>query len=626
MLTYDTGVAWLAPIAVAVPIAGAAVLLAGGPRFPRALTDGLATACAGAVTGLVAVVLAATTAGRVVAWSGGWQPRHGIEVGIDLEADPIGAGLATLAAGLTVLVLVFAWRFLEDVDAHFQALVLLFLGGAIGFSLTGDLFDLFVFFELMGAASYGLTSLAVEDPGALQGGLNFAIVNSLAAYLSFAGIGLLYARTGDLGLSGIGQQLAGRRADALVVAAFVLVLLGFLVKAAVVPFHFWLADAQAVAPPSVGVLVSAVMVPLGVYAVFRTTWIVFLPSIPAGDLRRVYLLLGVLTAAVGAAMCLGQHHVKRLLAFAAVAETGLLLCTSGLLDRPATAAGALSVLGQVTDLAAAILLAGLLRYRYGTVDERKLHGRGRRARLMPWLWVATGLAMAGLPPFGVGLGHGAAEAAAIKEGDGFLVPVFLLVPACLGGAILRVAGSTFFGLGRPAASGGDEAGNGAEEPAGGKDEELEGGGPLPRVPLPMLLPILVLLLGCLGEGLAPGLRAAAAHAAAFFTEPAGYRAAALDHRGVPTPAPRPGNWTAIGLGLGAAAGALAVAVAAAGLYRHRLDARRAATLPLSPLSFGRRVLQALRLVHSGHVGDYVAWLMTGAALMAALVGLPLLRP
>src|SRR5437899_12581461 len=99
-----------------------------------------------------------------------------------------------------VLALVFSWRYVEGVEAHSNALLLLFLAGRTGFVLSGDVFDMFVFFELMGAVAYALTGFKVEDPTSLHGGLTFAIVNSFGAYLTLMGIGLLYARTGALGL------------------------------------------------------------------------------------------------------------------------------------------------------------------------------------------------------------------------------------------------------------------------------------------------------------------------------------------------------------------------------------------------------------------------------------------
>jgi hypothetical protein len=233
---------------------------------------------------------------------------------------------------------VFGWRYFDSAQARFPALVLLFLAGMTGFALSGDLFDMFVFFELMSAVAYALTGFEIEEPSAVQGALTFGIVNSLGAYLTLTGIGLLYGRTGQLGLAPLAAALAGHPVDALVAASFVLVVTGFLVKAAVVAFHLWLDDAHAVAPTPVCVLFSGIMVVLGVYGTFRVTTVVF-AVLPRVDLHRLFLVLGMVTALVGAVMCVLQRHLKRLLAYSTIAHVGLFVLAFGTLDAEGTAGG-----------------------------------------------------------------------------------------------------------------------------------------------------------------------------------------------------------------------------------------------------------------------------------------------
>src|SRR5437763_8253569 len=166
-------------------------------------------------------------------------------------------------------------RYCQRVAYDNHALMLNFHAGIAGFCLTGDIFDLFVWFEVMGVSAYALTAYRPEERGPIQGALNFAITNSVGAYLSLSGIAVIYGRTGALNMAQIGQDLARHRPDGLVVAAFLLIITGLLIKSSIVPFHFWLADAHAVAPTPVCVLFSGVMVELGLYGVARVYWSMF---------------------------------------------------------------------------------------------------------------------------------------------------------------------------------------------------------------------------------------------------------------------------------------------------------------------------------------------------------------
>ena len=158
-----------APAAVAAPLIVACLLAGLGRVLPRLAVDVLAIAATAGVIALDVALLLATRHGRVVTWVGGWTPSHEHSVGISLVADRLGAGLALLAAVLVLAALTYSWRYLEDVGAHYQVLVLVFLAGTTGFALSGDSFDMFVFFELMGAVAYALTGFLVEDRTAVQG-------------------------------------------------------------------------------------------------------------------------------------------------------------------------------------------------------------------------------------------------------------------------------------------------------------------------------------------------------------------------------------------------------------------------------------------------------------------------
>ncbi|WP_328917254.1 MULTISPECIES: complex I subunit 5 family protein [unclassified Streptomyces] len=623
----------LLPLAVAIPLLGAAVLVLGGKLLPRLAVDVLATVSAALSVAELALLWSrldqARTAdpgigqvggGRAVSWLGGWTLHNGQGVGIVLVGDRIGAGLALLVAALVLAVLVYSWRYFDEPPpghlGTFPALLLLFEAGMCGFALTGDLFNAFVFFELMGVVAYALTGFRIEDPRPLHGALTFGVVNSLAAYCTLLGIGLLYARTGELGMAQMGTALAAHRTDALAVTAFVLVMAGMLVKSATVPFHFWLPDAHAVAPTPVCMLMSGVMVELGVYGIARVYLTVFAGpgGIPASAFTHTLAVAGALTALTGAVMCWHQRHLKRLLAFSTIGHTGLWLLGLSLLDPQATTGTALYVAGHAGVKAALFGLTGVLLDRHGSVDEHGLYGRGRGSPLAGALFLCGGLALAGLPPFGTALGKAVAEHAA-GERVAWLPALYVLVSALTGGAVLRAGLRIFHGAGpAPARSHSDvETSGDAEEP--------EVRDPLRALPLTMTAVPAVLLAAALAVGVAPGVGPAFAAAARTFDDRTGYVA---DVRGLPAPAllralPE-AAWTPAGVLLGLLSAALAVGLAAAAVWRPDRRWAAARTVRAVAAAGDRHLVLPLRRLHSGLLGDYVAWLTVGLAALLIAVG------
>lgn len=618
----------LLPLVVVVPMLGAAVLAAGGRRLPRTASDTLGVLFAALSAVLAVTVLAggAHEGPYVVEWLGGWRPGAGGQgVGIVLAGEPLSLGLAAFTSLLVVAALAYSWRYFEEPPRRrtgtFPALILLFQAGMCGFCLTGDLFNSFVFFELMGVVAYALTGVRVEEPRPVQGALAFGIVNSLGGYAMLLGIGLLYARTGELGLAQIGRALDGQRPDALVLAAFALVAAGLLVKAAAVPFHFWLPDAHAVAPTPVCMLLSGVMVELGVFGVARLYWTVFAGpgGLPPEAFTRTLVTIGVLTALLGAAMSWRQRHVKRLLAFSTVAHTGLFLIGVGLLTPEGVAGTALYVLAHGGVKAALFACAGLLLDRYASVDEHELYGRARELPFTGAMFLLGGLAVCGMPPFGTSLGKAVAEESAGHTGH-WLTAVFVLVSALTGGAVLRAGLRIFTGAGpRPADAGGFEAppapgeggkGTRAEQPqadaltGGGERPETEGR--LRRIPLPMLLVPAVLLAAALAAGLVPQLGEGTGDAAHLFASHDQYQAAVLDGVVPHSEGGRAAHWNTAGVLLGLLSTALGAGIALLGVRRW----------PCPGLS--ERLIAPVRRLQSGHIGDYVAWTVAGLALVTLL--------
>ncbi|MFF9765739.1 complex I subunit 5 family protein [Streptomyces sp. NPDC014636] len=576
----------LLPLLVAVPLLGAALLVVTGRHLPRLFAEITGFVVCGATTALALLLLLNSTP-PMVEWVGGWLPVGGESVGILVVGDGPALGMATLVSLLTLAALAYSWRYFDEPPTGhtgtFTALLLVFQGAMCGFAIAGDLFNAFVFFELMSVVAYALTGYRIDEAKAVQGALTFGVVNSLGAYAMLMGIALLYARTGELAMTKIGRGLdatAHGGPDALVLASFVLVLTGLLVKAAAVPFHFWLPDAHAVAPTPVCMLLSGVMVELGAYGVWRVYGTVFAGpgGIPAADLTRALVTLGVLTAAIGAVMCWYQRHIKRLLAYSTVAHTGLFLVGLGILTPEGDDGVALYLLGHAGVKAALFACAGALLDRFGSVDEHALHGRARQLRATAVMFAVGSLGLAGLPPFGTALGKAVTEEAV----GGPLTVVYVAASAITAGAVLRVTARVFWGLGpRP---------EDAEYETSGSDEEPETSGLLSRIPDTMTTVPAVLLAAALAMGVVPGFGNLVARSV---NETGSGGAHVLVH------------WTAHGVLLGVASTVLAVALAGLAVTRPRWVAAPDWAAPL-------------RRLQSGHVGDYVAWLLVGATMLGAL--------
>lgn len=590
-----------AQLAIVVPLIGAALLAGTTSLDARRLAEAVALAVAAATAVLCLVVLSDSRDGTVVAWFGNWHPRpDGVVLGIDVAADQLGAGLAAFSALLTLVALAVAVR-MTDVAGHvFHALVLVFLAATVGFSLAGDLFTLFVFFELLSVAGYALAGHLVDRRAPVEGALGFAVTNTAGSVLLLTGIALLYGRTGALNLAQLGVALAHQGHEPAVILGLALVFTGFFVKAAIVPFHFWLADAYAAAPAAVCVLFAGVMSELGIYAVARVLWTALAPALAghAGGLRAVLLALGLLTAVWGGVMCVVQRHLKRLLAFATISHMGVLLVAVGLMAPEAIAGAALYVVGDGAVKAGLFVAVGVLDDRYGAIDDVRLFGRGRAAPALGATVALGGLMLAGLPLAGPWLGRTGIEAAADARGYWWIAPVLALAGALTGGAVLRVVRTVFLGRG--------EAGE--LDPATERDDPVE---PEPSAQSAWAwAPAALLVLFALAWGFLPGLADSASAAAARFVDTAGYARAVLTGATVVGPgahAEAPAL-SAYLYGLLGCAGALAVG--AAGLPPQRGRGPMAA-------------LRAFRHLHSGRVGDYLAWTAAGTAALAAACALAL---
>ena len=531
-------------------------------------------------------------------------------LGIAFAVDPFGAATATVGAVLTTGALCFAWRYFDSLGTLFPTLILVFLAGVAGYTLSADLFTIFVFFEVMSTCAYALTGYKIEGPS-LMGALAFAVINTLGAILLLWGIALLYGRFGALNLSQLGRAVSAvGHPDAALVAALALMATGFLTKAAVLPFQFWHADADAVAPTPVCLLISSVMAPLGLVGLARVYWTVFAGSLPAtGGPWIILLWLGGATALLGAMLSLRQRHLKRLLAFTTIGHVGMML--TGLATGVSSGLGGMLLYLASDGLAigALFLAVGIVLHRLGSVDIPEIHGRGGDMQWAALLFVLGALALAAIPPFGTFEGKAGMEEGLRAAGplaEAVLPWVFVLCSGCTAAAVLSAAARIFLGWGPAPAA--EDAPTSDDAPTSKDGAETEQGAE--RTPLPLKLAPSLLLLLCLALGVTPGLRSAANAAAGRFLDTAGYRAAVLDSRptGPLSFAPAASLWPSAPTTAASLLLALVVTALIIGSTKIPPALRRVSHLAGAPA----RLLEQL---HSGAVEDYAAWLALGAATL-----------
>ncbi len=596
----------LAPLPVALPLLGAALIAVTRKWLSRTAADTIAVVFAGVTFAIAGRLLFHSAHATEVYWFGKWYPRGSMVLGITFVVDPISAGLATLASLLTVLALLFAWRFVDSGGNHLQPLMLLFLAAMCGFSLTGDLFNLFVFFELMSTAAFALCGLKIAEPAPLQGSFNFAVTNTIAAFLVLTGIALLYAVTGALNMAQIGLSLAHRH-DPLVLFAFTLLTCGFFIKAAITPFHFWLPDAHAVAPTPVCVLFSGIMVELGLYAVLRLHAVLFAQALAphTTQLRTILLLFGAVTTLIGGMMCYAEHHLKRLLAFSTITHAGMMLLAIAIGSPLAVAAMLTYLLAHALIKSTLFFTSGLILHRLRSISERALFRRGTAMPFTAALWFLGGAGLAAAPGFATMLAEAGVERAEELARVHGVALLFLIGGVLTGAAVFRVGMHTFLGWGSEPLT--DEAGEVGELPETSEADH--------RLYWYQVLPPALLLAMAVALPFIPGWLPILANAAVTLTatplSQAAYLHTVYTSQTVILTQP---TWREAlpGAALrGAAALVLAWLLACTSVFRLRIDRR---------LRIGARIegeLRLLRALQSGNPGDYVLYLTAGLAIFGS---------
>jgi proton-translocating NADH-quinone oxidoreductase chain N len=361
-----------------------------------------------------------------------------------LRADSGALIVAGVALGLGLLVTVYSGRYLA-LDHRYETyypLLLMLMAGLVGMLLAEDLFNLYMFSELMSVAAYVLVAFRRRVTAAIEAGFKYLVMGSVGTVTILMGVSFVYRETGQLVLSQMtGTPGPWTRAG----AACLLVGLG--IKSAIVPLHTWLPDAHGRAPGSISAVLSGIIVQSAFYTLLKVCLGL---GFPARSLGTLLIVLSLLNMTLGNGLALVQTHTKRLLAYSTIVQMGYIMLSMGVGLRyavpEAAQAGLFLILTQATTKGLAFLCQGVCHFYCGATTTNQLRGTAAR---VPTMAVAFSVALAGLagvPPLAGFVSKWFILTSAVRSSDalGYVgLGVFLLNSLLALGYYLPLIGTLF---------------------------------------------------------------------------------------------------------------------------------------------------------------------------------------
>jgi len=320
----------------------------------------------------------------------GWQPP----ICINLVAGPVGVLFSAIIALVGFLVSIYALDYIkEGATEKYHTLYLLLLTGATGVVLTGDIFNLFVFFEILCISSYALVAY-LGDKAGIESAVKYLIQGAVGSSLLLIGIGLLYGQFGTLNMADIARNIQSVSPISVFVP-MVLLITGLGVEAAIFPLNAWLPDAHSSAPSSISAILSGIAIEVGLYAVVRVIFTIF----GAQSILLFLALLGILTLLVGEMCAFSQNNIKRMLAYSSIGQIGLILFALGIATSYGVTGGLFQVVSHTLSKALLFLTVGYMIYRAGSMEISALEGMGKKMPLTCLAFTIGAFSLVGLPPF-----------------------------------------------------------------------------------------------------------------------------------------------------------------------------------------------------------------------------------
>ncbi len=387
----------LPALQVIVPLLSAPLcLLLRNPRVTGTFAQAVAWTC----LTISALLLAQVHDGGVVSYVfGGWSAPWGIEYRVDV----VNAYVLVIGSLIGAVVLLFGpgsagARIPAGREHLFHALLLLAMAGLLGIAITGDVFNIFVFLEILSLSSYALIALGHRRK-ALTAAYSYLIMGTIAGTFILLGIGLLYQATGTLNMADMAHRLPGALHTRTPILALGLLTVGLSIKLAVFPLHQWLPNAYAEAPSVVAAFLAATATKVSYYVLLRVLFGIFGAAFVFGHLNldMVLIPLGVVAMFVGSIAAIYQTNLKRILAFSSVAQVGYMTLGIGFASLTGLTGGLVHLFNHALMKGGLFLVVGCITYSIDSAQVADLKVFGKRQRWVMVAFLIGGLSLVGVP-------------------------------------------------------------------------------------------------------------------------------------------------------------------------------------------------------------------------------------
>ena len=431
-------------LVVLLPLIGAATALVLRHRTTQRVLS-FATLGASLVSAVTVLIDAWSNGAVHVVRMGGWPGSFAIT----FVADRLAAVMVVIALTITLLVLVYSvgQRSAGERSAFYHPVYMVMSAGISQAFLAGDLFNLFVAFEILLMASYVLLTLEGTD-AQIRAGTTYVVLNVIESMVLVSAVGLIFAATGTVSMAELPERLAALP-DGTRMGLQLLLLVAFGIKAAVFPLFFWLPDSYPTAPSSVSAVFAGLLTKVGVYCLIRTQTLLF-----PGELNDLIVVVGALTMALGVLGAISHTDMKRILSFHIVSQIGYMVFGLGIGGAAAIAATIFYLIHHIPVKTSLFLVEGIIERDTGSSSFDAVSGLARRSPAFAVLFLVPALSLAGLPPLSGFLAKFAIVRAGVDAEQWVAVGVALVVSLLTLVSMTKIWVGAFWGDVEPVASSG----------------------------------------------------------------------------------------------------------------------------------------------------------------------------